>query len=176
MGVSEFKAEDQFRKVMGICCLFFVLGAVLFAFVPDTMVAILNWIGHLFSKRSVAPIISKIPVDNYWATFYGDMPKFEGLAQLPSHGMYVALAVAYMVMIATICGAIFYDPKRYGLYAPLVILGKLASSLTGLGLYLWSYPYFVNLIVFITDFPIALIILFFYLRARSSLTAATPSA
>jgi len=168
MAASYSKAEDQFRKVMGVFGLAFLIGAVLFAVVPDTIVSIVNWVGGLFSDQSIAPIISKIGADKYWDVFYTGTAEMEIGTKLPSHGMYVTLAVAFMTMLTVICFLIFYDPRAYGSWALLVVIGKLTSSLTGLGFYLWVHPYFANLVVMITDFPIALVVLFFWLRARSS--------
>jgi len=168
MGAEFHKKEEQFRKLMGILTVAFFIGAVLFAVVPDTIVNLVNWIGGLFSDRSVAPVISKISVTNYMDAFYKNTQDLNVGDKLPSHGMYVSLAVAFMILV-TLCSALVYrDPRKNALAALLVIVGKFTTSLTGLGLYLLSYPYFANLVVFITDFPIALVVLIFYLRARSA--------
>lgn len=169
------KAEDQFRKLMGVFGLFFLIGAILFAVVPDVVVIIVNWFGGLFNDQSIAPVMSKISVGQYMDIFYDDTGAFEAGQRLPGHGMYLSLAVAFMVMLTVICGLIFYDPRKYGVFAILVIVGKFASSLTGLGLYLWSYAYFANLVVMITDFPIAVLVLIFYLRARAAQPAPAPN-
>lgn len=176
MAAAFSKAENQFRKVMGVLAVAFFIGAVLFAMVPDTIVNIVNWIGGLFDDRSVAPVISKISVTNYMDTFY---PKVEGLdpgAKLPSHGMYVSLAVAFMILVTYFSALVYRDPRKHAAAATYVIIGKFATSLTGLGLYLFSYSYFANLVVFITDFPIALVVLIFFLRARRGAAAAIQEA
>jgi len=165
------KAEDQFRKLMGILSALFLIGAVLFIFAPDGVVRVINFVAKI-SPTTRAPIVSLISVDKYNDVFYQGVNMPVG-ARLPSHGMYVALAVAFMVLVTVMSGLIFYDQRKYSQLAWLLIIGKAASGLTGLGYYLWSYHYLANLMVPITDLPIALVMLIFYLRAKGSAPAVT---
>ncbi len=163
------KAEEQFRKVMGVLSALFLIGAVVFIFVPDVVIRVINFVAGIY-PASRAPIISLISADKYNDVFYQGVAIPLG-ARLPSHGMYVSLAVAFMVLVAVMAGLIFYDQRKYNQLAWLLIIGKATSGLVGLGYYLWSYHYLANLIVPITDLPIALVILFFFLRARGSAPA-----
>lgn len=163
------KAEEQYRKLMGILCLAFFAGALLFIFFPDGIVRLINFVATI-SPKSRAPIISQISVDKYNDIFYQHVNMPES-ARLPSHGMYVALAVAFMAVVTVISALIYHDLRKYGQLVWLLIIGKATSGLTGLGFYLWSYHYLANLTVALTDIPIAIAVLIMYLRARGGAPA-----
>ncbi len=94
---------------------------------------------------------------------------------------YLTLTNSMMVMIAYISFTVALKPSKYFLYLPILILSKFTSSITGLVFYfattcrtpaclyeggLDGAPYFSNLLVFITDFPLGVIALVLYLKGK----------
>ena len=64
---------------------------------------------------------------------------------------WLALAFAYMVVIAGICAVVQADVVRYRPLLLVLALGKTASSLAALGFYIFSDNVFIYLLNFIVD-------------------------
>jgi hypothetical protein len=76
-----------------------------------------------------------------------------GFSRAP-HGeeqLWLALAFAYMVVIAGICLVAQADPVRYRPLLLVLAAGKVASSLGSLGFYLFDDDVFVYLLNFLLD-------------------------
>ncbi|HPM77628.1 MAG TPA: hypothetical protein PK961_11090 [bacterium] len=168
-------AEKQFRLAMIVFCVGCVGFAALFAFAPDGFVTVINWIGGLFSEKSISPLISKISLDKYQDIFYDKSLGLPGDTKLPPHGLYIIHSVSLMLLMAIACGLAAYEPRKYRDLALLPIGYLTFDFVLGLAYYLWSYPYFANLGVALIDGPLAVVLLVFYLRARSSKTPAAPT-
>lgn len=147
------KAEEQFKKVMGAMGVLFLIAGAVYAWVPEHVVMLINFAGG-FLGMPKAPVVLEIT-------------DALGVAK-PAERGFVGLAAAYMVIVTVIALACYFNPRKYMDLVPVVLLGKLASSAFGLIFYFWSAPYFSNLVLAITDLPIFVIILVFYLRARWS--------
>ncbi len=168
-------AEKQFRLAMIVFCVGCVGFAALFAFAPDGFVTVINWIGGLFSEKSISPLISKISLDKYLDIFYDEPLGLAGDTKLPPHGLYIIHSVSLMLLMAIVCGMAAYDPRKYRDLALLPVGYLTFDFLFGLAFYFWSYPYFANLGVALMDGPLAIVVLVFYLRARSAKTPAAPT-
>jgi hypothetical protein len=64
---------------------------------------------------------------------------------------WLALAFAYMVVIAGICAVVQGDVVRYRPLLLVLAAGKTASSLTALGFYLFDSDVFIYLLNFLVD-------------------------
>ena len=84
---------------------------------------------------------------------------FGSFAAPPATGMrlWLTLAFAYMVVIAGICLIAQADPVRYRPLLILLAVGKLASSLTALGFFLWQDNVFIYLLNFLVDGSLVLV-------------------
>jgi hypothetical protein len=111
-----------------------------------------------------------------------------GFAESPvpdgNHWFFLTMTNSMMVMIAYMSFAIAYDPRKYFLYLPIIILSKLASSATGLTFFfvtrcytpactaqggLDGAAYYSNLVVFTSDMPLAIIAVVLYFQGKKYL-------
>jgi len=65
--------------------------------------------------------------------------------------LWLALAFAYMVVIAGICAVAQADVVRYRPFLLVLAVGKTASSLASLGFYLFDRDVFIYLLNFLVD-------------------------
>jgi hypothetical protein len=65
--------------------------------------------------------------------------------------LWLALAFAYMVVIAGICAVAQADVARYRPFLLVLAAGKTASSLASLGFYLFDQDVFIYLLNFLVD-------------------------
>jgi hypothetical protein len=171
MGQNLSAQEIQFKKVMGVMAILFLITTLFFIMVPEQMIQTANFFGKIF-KLPKAPVPKEIPAGNVWPTLYeGESPPAEQAALVMGRG-YVALTCSLMTVLVVISLACFINPRKYMGWVPLVLVSKFASSAYGVLFFLTSAKYFGNVAIAITDFPIFLIILIFWLRARSAATAA----
>ncbi|HEX3173716.1 MAG TPA: hypothetical protein VHQ43_05800 [Solirubrobacterales bacterium] len=87
-----------------------------------------------------------------------------GFSRAP-HGeeqLWLALAFAYMVVIAGICLVAQADPVRYRPLLLVLAAGKTASSLGSLGFYLFDDDVFIYLLNFLVDGFLALLALWLW--------------
>ena len=88
---------------------------------------------------------------------------------------WLALAFAYMVVIAGICLVVQFDVPRYRPLLLVLAAGKTASSLSALGFYLFDKDVFVYLLNFLVDGYLALLALFLWSLAGRIGEPAAPS-
>jgi hypothetical protein len=166
------KTVDQFRKVMLIMGVLSVVIALLIVFTPGGFVKALNWIGGVFVKSSVAPNVWTMPAkDIFYMVYDNSVQMPPEILQLPDHSLYTAMALSMTVMMAVFAFLVFYAPEKYDLLIILWMSAKGVAGLFALGQYLWVHHYFINLAVALFDLPLALAVLFFWLRARAALRA-----
>ncbi|MFN8161299.1 MAG: hypothetical protein U0R52_09700 [Solirubrobacterales bacterium] len=108
---------------------FAVVGILFIAF-PDGVLDTISDLGHSLGDFTRAP---------------GTVEKF-----------WLALAFAYMVVIAGICAVAQADPVRYRPFLLVLAAGKTASSLAALGFYLFDQHVFIYLLNFAVDGLLAL--------------------
>lgn len=144
------------RIWMIVFAISFVIADFLFLFGNEPLFKFLNWEAELVG---MAP--SPLPDGNKW--------------------FFLALANSMMVMITYMSVAIAVKPWENFNYLPVLILSKTTSSFTGLAFYLSTRchsaacllrggldgtPYFTNLSVFLSDFPLAIIAVVLYFQGR----------
>ena len=88
--------------------------------------------------------------------------------------LWLALAFSYMVVIAGICVIAQADVVRYRPLLLLLSLGKVASSLSALGFYLFDADVFAYLLNFLVDGGLALAALWLWSLAGRVDRPATP--
>lgn len=133
------QAERFLKSLMGILAIIFIATALVFALFSGTLVSLLNSpIGKVFKLYS------------------------EDICQVPEQRLYVALSVSLMVVLVYLCFLVWKDPRKNLSFIPVILISKLTSSLMAV-VYFANSKTFVNLIAFITDFPIFVIVLIAYL-------------
>lgn len=166
------KTVDQFRKVMLVMGIISVVLALLIVFAPGGFIKALNWIGGVFVKSSVAPNVWTMPAqDIFYKVYDNSVPMPPDILRLPDHSLFTSMALGMTVLMAIFAFLAFYAPEKYDLLVILWLVGKGVAGLFGLGQYLWVHHYFINLLVAIFDLPLALVVLFFWLRSRAALRA-----
>jgi hypothetical protein len=88
---------------------------------------------------------------------------------------WLALAFAYMVVIAGICLVVQFDVVRYRPLLLVLAAGKTASSLSALGFYVFDKDVFIYLLNFAVDGYLALLALFLWSLAGRVGEPAAPS-
>jgi hypothetical protein len=88
---------------------------------------------------------------------------------------WLALAFAYMVVIAGICAVVQLDVVRYRPLLLVLAAGKTASSLSALGFYLFDQDVFIYLLNFLVDGYLALLALLLWSLAGRVGEPAAPS-
>jgi hypothetical protein len=124
----------------------FALVGLLFIVTPDGVLDAISDLGDAFGDFTPAP---------------------ETTEQL-----WLALGFAYMVVIAGICLVVQLDVVRYRPLLLVLAAGKAASSLAGLGFYLFDQDVFVYLLNFLVDGGLVAISLWLWaLAGRAALEA-----
>lgn len=117
----------------------FAVVGILFVAFPSGVLDVLSDVGEWFGNDTRAP--------------HGDQQ------------FWLALAFAYMVVIAAICLVAQADVVRYRALLLVLAAGKTASSLTTLAFFVIDEPYFVLLLNFLVDGFLALLALWLWLLA-----------
>ena len=164
---------EFFRQSMGVLALCFLVGGFLFLIFPDQIIQATNWFARGGAKD--APVVSAIDMNAATRATTGAgaaLPQFVGPPRL-----WPILSFTMMMMITVICALNWLDPRKYYTWVPLLLFSKACSSMTAL-LVFWisKYDYLADLLGLVVDFPIFLLILFIYLRARSELAEPHPVA
>ncbi len=146
--------EVQFKKLMGILGIIFLIGGVLFAVIPEHFQVLLNYTGAMFGLDK-APVAMEIT-----SNIIGQ--------ERGADRLYVILACSMMMMITVISFACFFDPRKYIGWIPLLLISKITTSVLAVAFYFWADRYFANLVAVFTDFPIFVLVLVFWLRARGA--------
>ncbi|MBI3890996.1 MAG: hypothetical protein HY303_05650 [Candidatus Wallbacteria bacterium] len=134
------------RLVLRVLGVTFALVGVSFLAAPDAVVGLMNLIGRLLGPFPETPV---------------------GGARL-----WVSLSFAYMSVVAALALLTATDPPRYLHLLPILALGKLTSSLSGLGFFLLEQHAFVYLATFVVDGSIVLLVMgcwLFYRRGVAEL-------
>lgn len=100
--------------------------------------------------------------------WFGDFPR----APETTEQFWLALGFAYMVVIAGICLVAQADVARYRPMLLVLVAGKAASSLAGLGFFLFDDDVFAYLLNFIVDGYLTLNVLLLWKLAGKIETAA----
>jgi nitric oxide reductase large subunit len=117
----------------------FAVVGILFIAVPSGVLDVVSDVGEWFGNHTRAP--------------HGDQQ------------FWLALAFAYMVVIAGICLVVQADVVRYRPLLLVLAAGKTASSLGTLAFFVIGEPYFVLLLNFLVDGSLALLALWLWVLA-----------
>jgi len=151
MAKQEYSSAENFLKnLMGILALIFLVCFLIFALAPDGLIKVLNVIGDKIFGLEPARLVSEFP----------EHANFRFVPQR----LWLILALSLMATITYLSYLVWRNPRKNLPLVPVILLSKLTSSLVALIYFFAQQNYFVNLVAFITDFPIFLVVLFAYLR------------
>jgi len=177
MAAVYSKAVGQYRKVMLAIAFIHLVVLLLVIATPGGLIWAFNQVSRVVAPQTAAPNVSQMHAASYFYEIYSDrIEKPEGGVKLPNHAFYQSMAAAYLVLVVLLGGLMYASPERYAVTTPLLLIGKAVGGLYGLGFYVWSHHYLVNLLVPIFDFPVAIVIAVFWLRAKSALEKPSGSA
>ncbi len=127
----------------------FAVVGILFIAVPDGVLDVISDLGDAIGSFPDAPHT----VEKFW----------------------LALAFAYMVVIAGICAVVQADVVRFRPFLLVLAAGKTASSLAALGFFVFDDDVFIYLLNFLVDGYLALLSLFLWRLAGRVGEPAAPS-
>ncbi len=133
------KGEKILRIVMLLYAIAFIVTDLIFLFASPELYNVMNQLGSLFGLSPSPPFKERF---------------------------YLNLANSMMVMITYISLAIYFNPKKNFCLLPVLIVSKYTSSIFGVLFFIFTEKYFSYLVIFITDFPLALIATYLYLWLR----------
>jgi len=146
--VNLTSRKKQMRIVAFLYGITFIVTGLIFLFMPDRLLFIMNIVSD-----SVFPSLAPA----------SDSGKF-----------WLSMTVSMMAGVATLSFMIYRDVNRHlHMAVPLVVM-KFTSALTGLAFFIAGITVvecgsgtLANLVIFITDFPLGLLMLFLYCRVIS---------
>ena len=138
-GVRGEKAERFVVLNLRLLAASFTVVGLLFIITPDGVLDVISDLGDEIGNFTRAPETT----EQFW----------------------LALAFAYMVVIAGICVVVQADVVRYRPLLLVLAAGKTASSLAALGFYLFDQDVFIYLLNFLVDGYLALLSLWLWALA-----------
>ena len=147
MSDTVTKAEKQLGYWMAISAFLYFIGGLVFIFLPHPLLEVLDWIGGLFHLSPVLP--GAILAERFWNV----------------------LAFSMAMTITTASVLVVRDPASNKGFCVPVIYSKLASWLSALVYFLAFSRAFAHLMIFLVDFPLFVLTVFFYRRARMATNA-----
>ena len=130
------KAERFVVLNLRLLAVSFAVVGLLFIITPDGVLDVISDLGDEIGSFTRAPETT----EQFW----------------------LALAFAYMVVIAGICVVVQADVVRYRPFLLVLAAGKTASSLAALGFYLFDKDVFIYLLNFLVDGYLALLSLWLW--------------
>ncbi len=127
----------------------FAVVGIFFIVTPDGVLDVIDDLGDLIGSFATAPDT----VEKFW----------------------LALAFAYMVVIAGICAVVQLDVVRFRPLLLVLAAGKTASSLSALGFYVFDQDVFIYLLNFLVDGYLAILSLILWRLAGRVGAPAAPS-
>ena len=133
------KREQVLRIVMLLYAIAFIVTDLIFLFASPQLYSAMNYLGSLFGLPPSPPFQERF---------------------------YLDLTNSMMVMISFISLAIYVNPRKNFCLLPVLILSKYTSSTFGVLFFLLTEKYFSYLVIFITDFPLAVIATYLYIWVK----------
>ena len=149
MSDTVTKSEKQLGYWMAISAFLYFTGGLVFLFLPHPLLEVLDRIGGLFHLAPVLP--GSILAERFWNV----------------------LAFSMAMTITTASVLVVRDPARNKGFCIPVIYSKIASWLSALVYFLAISRAFAHLVIFLVDFPLFVLTVFFYRRARMATNAAS---
>ncbi len=139
MTVEWTRREKILRTVMLLYAIAFIVTDLIFLFASPQLYQIMNYLGSLLGLP---------PSPGFKERFYLDLTN------------------SMMVMITYISLAIYFNPRKNLCLMPVLILSKYTSSIFGILFFIFTEKYFSYIVIFLTDFPLAVIATYLYLWVR----------
>lgn len=144
MNDAATKAEKQLAYWMAISAFVYFSGGLVFLFFPRPLLEILDSIGRQFHLAAVLP--GAMLAERFW--------------NLLAFSMAMTITTA-SVMVAA-------NPASNKEFCIPVMFSKISSWLSALVYFILVSHAFAHLVIFLVDFPLFVLTVFFYRRARSS--------
>ena len=142
MSDTATNAEKQLRYWMAISAFLYFSGGLVFLFLPRPLLEVLDAIGKLFNLVAVLP--GAMSAERFWNL----------------------LAFAMAMTITTASVMVVRDPVANKGFCIPVLFSKISSWLSALIYFALVSRAFAHLVIFLVDFPLFVLTIFFYRRAR----------
>ncbi len=133
------KRENVLRYVMLLYAIAFIVTDLIFLFASPQLYDIMNYLGSLLGLPPSPPFQERF---------------------------YLDLTNSMMVMISFISIAIYLNPRKNLCLLPVLIISKYTSSIFGVLFFIFTEKYFSYIVIFLTDFPLAVIATYLYLWVK----------
>ena len=144
MSPASTKTEVQLRMWMAISGLLYFLGGLVFLFLPRPLLEVLDFLARQFHLATVLP--GAMPAERFWNL----------------------LAFSMAMTISTASVLVVLDPAARKDFCIPVIYSKLASWSSALIYFAAVSRAFAHLVIFLVDFPLFVLTVFFYRRAKAA--------
>lgn len=135
------REERNLKVVMGILGVIFLGAEITFLFLQKPLFDAINTMSSVIGNFPPVPYST----EKFW----------------------ISLSNAMMLMIVYISFSVYKDVRKNMNLVSVLLLGKFVSSISGLIYFLVSDKYLAHLMVPISDFPIFLVVLYFYGKAKN---------
>ena len=147
MSPAVTKAEAQLRTWMAISAFLYFTGGLVFLFLPRPLLEVLDVLARQFHLATVLP--GAMPAERFWNL----------------------LAFSMAMTITTASVLVVLDPSTRKAFCIPVIFSKLASWSSALIYFAVVSRAFAYLVIFLVDFPLFALTVFFYRRAKTAASA-----
>ena len=138
--MSEWSHREKvLRTVMLLYAIAFIVTDLIFLFASPQLYQVMNYLGSFLGLPPSPPFQERF---------------------------YLDLTNSMMVMITFISLAIYFNPRKNLCLMPVLIVSKYTSSIFGVLFFLLTEKYFSYIVIFLTDFPLAVIATYLYLWVR----------
>ncbi len=148
MSAAETKSEKQLGYWMAISAFLYFSGGLVFLLFPRPLLLILDSMGKIVHLAPVLP--GAMLAERFW--------------NLLAFSMAMTITTASVIVVR--------DPAANKEFCIPVMFSKVASWLSALVYFLAVSRAFAHLVIFLVDFPLFVLTLFFYQRARTPAKAA----
>ncbi len=142
------RAEKRLGQWMAVSAFLYFSGGLVFLLFPRPLLQVLDLIGKLIHLAPVLP--GAMLAERFWNL----------------------LAFSMAMTITTASVLVVRDPAANKGYCIPVMFSKLASWLSALVYFLVVSRAFAHLVIFLVDFPLFVLTVFFYRRSRTKVPAA----
>ncbi len=147
MSPAATKTETQLRMWMAISGFLYFSSGLVFLFLPRSLLEVLDFLARQFHLATVLP--GAMPAERFWNL----------------------LAFSMTMTIGTASALVVLDPGARKDFCVPVILSKLASWSSALIYFAVISRAFAHLVIFLVDFPLFVLTVFFYRRAKAAIPA-----
>ncbi len=144
MSPATTKAEIHLRMWMAVSGFLYFSGGLVFLFLPRPLLEVLDFLGRLLHLATVLP--GAMPAERFWNL----------------------LAFSMAMTISTASVLVVLDPVARKDFCIPVIFSKLASWSSALVYFAVVSRAFAHLVIFLVDFPLFVLTVFFYRGAKAT--------